>query len=453
MDRYAGGVPQKYQALTREHIDTMPALQRLSAEERLVMKAVAAVLPFRTNTYIIEELIDWSAIPDDPIYQLVFPQRGMLAPDDLTRMMDLMWRHAPAHEIESAAHEIRMRLNPHPDGQLDMNIPTFDGERLQGVQHKYAQTVLLFPSQGQICHAYCTFCFRWAQFVNEPQLRIAASEAEGLHRYLLNHPEVTDVLITGGDPLIMTARLLEKYIEPLLDPQLTHLERIRIGTKSVAYWPYRFLTDKDSHDLLRLFRRIKRANKQLAIMAHYTHPREFAPPIAQAAIQRILDTGALIWGQGPLVRHINDAASIWLDLWRTEAKLGIIPYYMFVERDTGPKNYFEVPLVRAYEIFRDAYSQAPGLARTVRGPSMSAVPGKVVIRGVAEIGNEQVFDLQFIQARDPAWVGRPFFARFDPHATWLTDLVPAFGKSRFFYEEEMEQIELRLSGKSQEKLT
>lgn len=450
MDGYAGFGTHTYQSLTREHIDVIPALQRLSADERLAMKAVATVLPFRTNPYVIEHLIDWNAIPHDPIYQLVFPQPGMLAPDDLTSMMDLVRHETPAQEIEQAAHTIRMRLNPHPDGQLTLNVPTFNGKRLHGVQHKYAQTVLLFPSQGQICHAYCTFCFRWAQFVHEPGLKIATSEAEGLRNYLLEHPEVTDVLITGGDPLIMTARLLEKYIEPLLDPQLTHLERIRIGTKSVAYWPYRFVTDKDSQDLLRLFKRIRQANKQLAIMAHYTHPRELSPPIAQEAIQRILDTGALIWGQAPLVRHINDAADIWVDLWRTEARLGMIPYYMFVVRDTGPKNYFEVPLVRAYEIFRDAYSQVPGLARTVRGPSMSAIPGKVVVRGVPEIGGEHVFDLQFLQARDPAWVGRSFFARFDPHATWLTDLVPAFGQSRFFYEEDMERLERHLGGDHRE---
>ena len=113
--------------------------------------------------------------------------------------------------------------------------------------------------------------------------------------------------------------------------------------------------------------------------------------------------------------------------------MGMIPYYMFVERDTGPQDYFAVPLARAYEIYRDAYSAVSGLCRTVRGPSMSATPGKVCVDGIAEVGGQRVFVLHFIQARDPAIVGRPFFAHYDPHAAWLTDLRPAFA-DRFPFE-------------------
>jgi hypothetical protein len=113
---------------------------------------------------------------------------------------------------------------------------------------------------------------------------------------------------------------------------------------------------------------------------------------------------------------------------------------MFVERDTGPKNYFEVPLARALEIFNGAYRLVSGLARTVRGPSMSATPGKVLVDGEAEIKGERVFVLKFLQARDPEWVGRPFFARFDPEATWLTGLRPAFGERQFFFESELREI-------------
>lgn len=115
-------------------------------------------------------------------------------------------------------------------------------------------------------------------------------------------------------------------------------------------------------------------------------------------------------------------------------RLGAIPYYMFVERDTGPSEYFELPLAKAYEIFQAAYQMVSGLARTVRGPSMSAFPGKVVIDGIVNIGNEKVFALQFLQARNPDFVRKPFYAKFDPKATWLDDLVPAFGEKRFFFE-------------------
>jgi hypothetical protein len=153
-----------------------------------------------------------------------------------------------------------------------------------------------------------------------------------------------------GDPLVMRTPVLERYVEVLLDPRLAGLESIRIGTKAVSYWPYRFVTDPDADDLMRLFERIVAAGK---------HPAE---------------------------------------------------------------------------IFRDAYKQVSGLARTVRGPIMSAEPGKVCVDGMADICGERVFVLHFVQARNLDLVNQPFFARFDPTATWLTDLTPALGAIRFPYE-------------------
>ncbi|MGW2648240.1 hypothetical protein ACWC2T_25720 [Streptomyces sp. NPDC001393] len=102
-----------------------------------------------------------------------------------------------------------------------------------------------------------------------------------------------------------------------------------------------------------------------------------------------------------------------------------------MERDTGPQGYFGVPLARGHAIFRDAYARVSGLARTVRGPVMSAMPGKVCVDGVAEVAGEKVFVLHLIQARDPELVDRPFFAAYDEGATWFTDLKPAFGAARF----------------------
>ena len=165
-----------------------------------------------------------------------------------------------------------------------------------------------------------------------------------------------------------------------------------------------------------------------------------------AAIRRIRSTGVEIRMQAPLVRRVNDRASTWARMWREGVKLGLIPYYMFVERDTGPKNYFEVPLARAYQIFREAYQHVSGLARTVRGPSMSATQGKVKVSGVQTVAGEKVFLLEFLQARNPLWVKRPFFARFDPRATWFDQLRPAFGEDHFFFDgvRERDEEERRL---------
>jgi L-lysine 2,3-aminomutase len=228
---------RRFRAYTAKHLDELTARAGLTAEQRLGTRAVAAVLPFRTNSYVLDELIDWSAAPDDPIYRLVFPQEDMLPPEDVARLSDLISRDAPKAEIEALAHQVRMSLNPHPAGQLQLNIPSLHEEPMPGVQHKYQETVLFFPKQGQTCHAYCTYCFRWAQFVGEPDLKMAADDIERLKRYLANHPEVTSVLFTGGDPMIMGEPVLRRYIEPLLEVE--QIESIRIGTKALAYWPQR----------------------------------------------------------------------------------------------------------------------------------------------------------------------------------------------------------------------
>ncbi|MGH3303998.1 MAG: KamA family radical SAM protein [Streptosporangiaceae bacterium] len=422
---------RRFRAYLAKHLDQLTARAGLGEAERLAVRAVATVLPFRTNEYVLESLIDWSAAPDDPIYRLVFPQADMLPPDDIAPIAALLSRDAPESELQAAAHSVRLRLNPHPAGQLALNVPAFGDEPMPGVQHKYHETMLIFPKQGQTCHAYCTYCFRWAQFVGEPDLKMATDDMARVVSYLTAHPEITSVLITGGDPMIMGTGVLRRYVEPLLG--LEQLESIRIGTKALSYWPQRFVSDPDADDALRLFEQVVAAGKNLALMAHFTHPRELEPPIVARAIGRIRAAGAVIRTQAPLIRSINDDAATWSRLWRTQLRLGLVPYYMFVERDTGPQGYFAVPLVRAAEIFRDAYSGVSGLCRTVRGPSMSATPGKICVDGVADVAGQRVFVLHMIQARDPSLVGRPFFARFDPDAVWLSDLAPAFA-DRFPFE-------------------
>jgi KamA family protein len=432
-------LPVKFKPYTRQTIQQAPQWEKLAQELRDAVQVISRVLPFRTNQYVMDHLINWDNVPDDPMYRLTFPHRDMLQDDEYKSLSELVLVKKDEVEIEKEVRRIRMRMNPHPAGQMTHNVPMLNGKPLQGLQHKYKQTVLFFPSAGQTCHAYCTFCFRWPQFVGMDDLKFDAKESNELVEYLKQHPEVTDVLITGGDPLIMNTRSLAGYIEPLLAPELSHIQNIRIGTKSVAYWPQRFVTDKDADDLLRLFEKVVAHGKNLALMGHYNHPVELRQPIAQQAVKRIVSTGATLRMQSPLIRHINEDPNGWAELWTTGVRLGAIPYYMFVERDTGPSSYFELPLAKAYEIFQAAYQQISGLARTVRGPSMSAFPGKVMIDGIVTINGEKLFSLQFLQARNPDWVRRPFYAKFDPAATWLDNLVPAFGEKKFFFEEELEE--------------
>lgn len=426
MDRDDAAVrAASFSPVTLANVERTSAWSGLSAQARRAIRVVGEVLPFRTNRYVMEELIDWARVPGDPMFQLTFPQEGMLEPEHFREVASLLERGAPRDELRATVTRIRGELNPHPAGQRTDNVPSLEGQPLAGAQHKYPETLLFFPSQGQTCHAYCTFCFRWAQFVGDGSLRFRSDDAELLRRYLAAHPEITDLLLTGGDPMVMRTSILRRYLDPILsDPSLRHVQTIRIGTKSLAYWPHRFVSDDDADDLLRLFEAVVASGRNLAIMAHASHPVEWSTAVVRDALVRIRGTGAIVRMQSPVVRHVNDDPRVWADLWREGVRLGAIPYYMFVERDTGARRYFELPLLRCWEIFRDAYAAVSGLARTVRGPSMSAWPGKVHVLGVREVGGSAAFILQYLQCRRPELVRRPFFARFDPDATWFDRLRP-----------------------------
>ena len=430
----------KYKAYQLNNFRDIPQLHRLSEQQKFDIEVVGNVLPFKVNNYVIDQLIHWDKAPDDPIFALTFPQKDMLSPEHYDEMAALLKSGAEKAVIKETANRIRMQLNPHPAGQVDHNVPELNGEKLHGVQHKYKQTVLFFPSQGQTCHAYCTFCFRWPQFIGLTDIKFASREVEKLVKYVKRNPQITDILFTGGDPMIMTAKNLSAYIEPLLSADLPNLVNIRIGTKVLAYWPHKFVDDDDAKETLALFRKVTDSGKQLALMAHFNHPRELEGDVVRQAMHNLREANVAIRTQSPVMRHINDNPAVWAKMWEEQVKLGCIPYYMFLARDTGAQHYFSVPLVRAWQIFRDAYQQVSGLARTVRGPSMSANPGKIQVLGVTEAGGEKVMVMRFLQGRNPDWVQRPFFAEYSETATWINELKPAFGEPRFFFEDEMERL-------------
>lgn len=427
-----------YKAYNLSNFHQIPQIGMLSTEEKRVIEVVGTVLPFKASNYVIDELIDWGNYETDPFYILNFPQKEMLSKEHYNRIDSLLQEQTKSKELQQAIEEIRLTLNPNPAGQ-QYNVPEFEGEPLNGIQHKYSETMLFFPSQGQTCHAYCTFCFRWPQFALN-DFKFAMKEADLMIRYLKAHPEITDVLFTGGDPTIMNAKLFDYYFSALFNANIPNLKTIRIGTKALTYWPYRFTTDSDADDLLRLFEKAVNRGIHISIMAHINHPRALETKAVQEAIRRIRSTGAQIRTQSPVLKHINDSGNLWAKMWRKQVDLGLIPYYMFIARDTGAQEYFAVDLEQAFSIYNQAYNQVSGICRTVRGPSMSCDPGKLHIIGITEIKGEKVFALRFIQARKAEWVNKIFFAKYKPDAYWLSDLEPAFGDQEFFFINELNEM-------------
>lgn len=430
---------KKIHTYTLHNFRTIPQMDAVSEEIKKDIEIVGRVLPFKTNNYVVDELIDWNNVETDPIFTLNFPRKEMLTPKHYNTIDRLISSNADKKTIDDEIMKIRLSLNPNPAGQ-EHNVPLLGEIKLKGVQHKYRETVLFFPSQGQTCHAYCTFCFRWPQFSGISDLKFAMKESDLLLQYLRTKKDVTDVLFTGGDPMVMSTSILESYILPLLNPEFDHIHTIRIGSKSLAYWPYRFITDHDSDQLLDLFAKVIASGKNISFQAHFNHPRELSTDAVKQAIERIKKTGVQIRTQSPLLKHINDDPALWAQMWRKQVDLGCIPYYMFVARDTGAKQYFEIPLEKCWNIFRRAYRQVSGICRTVRGPSMSDHAGKIQVLGISEVQGKKVFVLRFLQGRNPKWADIPFFAEYDPKATWFDQLKPAFGEEKFFFESERGKI-------------
>jgi L-lysine 2,3-aminomutase len=395
---------------------------------------VSQVLPFKISSYVVDELIDWDSAPDDAMYRLLFPHRDMLDPADFA-VIERGLRSGDRTALRKAVNDVRDRLNPHPSDQIALNVPSEEGADGWGLQHKYRETLLVFPRQGQTCHSYCAYCFRWAQFVGRSDLRLAVAGPEVMIGYLDRHPEITDVLLTGGDPLVMRTELIQQYVEPLLLPAREHVQTVRIGTKAVSFWPHRVLAGDEADSLLRLLERLVDAGKHVALMLHLSHPAELATESARQALRRLASTGAVLRAQAPVVRHVNDAPEIWARLWQSQVRHGVVPYYMFVERDTGARRYFGLPLERTLEIYRGAMRTLSGLGRTARGPVMSASPGKVVVDGIVQLDHGPAFALRYLQARDPSLVGRPFHAKFNPLAQWWDELQPYGEHDREFFAE------------------
>ncbi|MBN1329200.1 MAG: 4Fe-4S cluster-binding domain-containing protein [Candidatus Heimdallarchaeota archaeon] len=438
-EQYKFPVNRNYHAFTLSTIDKIKQLKNVKQKIVDDMKIVAHVLPFKVNNYVLNYLINWQNVPNDPIFRLVFPQRGMLSNEHFRKMKKAVGT-GDKKFIHETAKEIRIDLNPYPAGQKDFNMPTVKGENLSGVQYKYRETALFFPKEGQTCHAYCTFCFRWSQFVSvNDDHKFSSKSIDSFIAYLQKNPEISDILLTGGDPMVMKSKNLEKYILPILDAEIPHIRTIRIGSKVLSYWPQRFIDDMDSDHVLSILSEVTARGKNLAFMAHLNHYQELQTSYLEMAVKELKKTGAKIMTQSPLINNINASSNIWAKMWKIQHDLGMVPYYMFVIRDTGAKDYFNVPLVKAWEIFKGAYNQVSGLCRTVRGPSMSCTPGKINILGPVKINGKKALALNFIQGRNPDWVNRPFFAEYDTKATWIDELKPITGE-KFFFEEELKKF-------------
>jgi len=399
-------------------LDSIPQFRDLPPDIRLNVDVATRVLPFKTNAYILNELIDWADIPGDPIFQMNFPQRGMILEEDFQDIRDLIVNEAANSTIESAALRARTRLMPRNPGTT-FSLPMLEGKPAYGICHQYRETILAFPAPAQTCFAVCTYCYRWMMHTGSGRY-FHYSDPGIPARYIMEHPEISDIQITGGDPMIMSARQLDQIVAPLL--KVDSLDSIRFSTRALAFWPFRFTDDPDADAVLRVFERIVASGKHCAIMVHIIHPRELSTPAAQEAIRRIRATGAVIRSQAPVLGHVNDSSETWSALWREQVKLGIVPYYLYADSDSGPREYFKIPISRSFKIFNSAWKNVSGLARTVRGPILYSADSKILVDDIIDINGKKYFLLKYLQCSNSSKTGSSFLKDYDEFALSVEQL-------------------------------
>jgi lysine 2,3-aminomutase len=353
------------------YITRLDQVSALSAEERQDLKPVAEKFTFRSNEYY-QSLIDWND-PDDPIRRIVMPE---------------------IQELDEF-------------GELDASDES-SYTALRGLEHKYADTALLLVNN--VCGAYCRFCFRKRLFTDGNDE--ATNDVSAAIEYIKRHPEINNVLLSGGDPMIMSTGKLEKIVSQLRE--IDHVRIIRIGSKMVAFDPFRVLSDPS---LLEMFEKYSLPGRKIFVMNHFNHPRELTEPALQA-LRLLQKAGAITVNQTPLIRGVNDRAEVVAELFSQLSYNGVIPYYLFLCRPTLGNEPYVVPIERALEIFEEARRRLAGIAKQAR-LCMSHKTGKIEV--VGKMGDQIVF--RYHRAPNPQDCGRLMIFESDPKAGWLDDYL------------------------------
>jgi lysine 2,3-aminomutase len=348
------------------NLDEMPGL---TEDEKASMKQVTEKFVFRLNDYYLQ-LIDWSN-PNDPIRRLVIPNSNELR----------------EYGRWDASDE-------------DTNYV------VKGCQHKYKTTALLLVSE--VCGAYCRFCFRKRLFRTDVQEAMPEIQ-EGID-YIARTPEINNVLLTGGDPLILATRKLRNIIEALRS--IEHVKIIRIGSKLPVFNPMRIYEDQELLDLIRTY---STEEKRIYIMAHVNHPKEITSE-ARKCFKALYDAGAIVVNQSPVLRGINDDPVVLGELLDKLSWAGVTPYYFFVNRPVAGNSGFVLTLEEVYRIVEEAKSRTSGLGKRVR-LCMSHTSGKVEILAIE---NGKAY-LKYHQSRDGEY-GKLMILDCPKEATWFDEL-------------------------------
>jgi KamA family protein len=357
-----------------KYLVRLEQIQELNMIEKEQLKAVTDTFVFRTNDYY-QSLIDWND-PNDPIRRIVMPQVAELQ------------EFGKWDASDEASYTV-----------------------MKGLEHKYSDTALLLVNN--VCGAYCRFCFRKRLFTDDNDE--VTSDTSAAVEYIRQHPEINNVLLTGGDPLLMSTGKLEKIIQQVRN--IDHVKIIRIGSKMPAFNPFRIINDPS---LLEMLSRYSSAEKKIYVMAHFNHAKEMTD-VAVQGIMLLQKAGVTVFNQTPIIRGVNDNAEAIGELFSRMSFNGVTSYYLFICRPTAGNRPYVVPVEEAWDIFESARQNLAGLAKHAR-LCMSHKTGKVEV--VGKSGDHMIF--RYHRAARPEDRSRVMLFPSNPDACWLDDyLEPA----------------------------
>jgi len=356
-----------------KYLTKLGQIPELDNKERGDLLEVTEKFVFRTNDYY-QSLIDWND-PDDPIRRLIVP--------DIQEMDE--WGRLDASQEE-------------------------DYTKVKGLEHKYNSTALLLVNE--VCAAYCRFCFRKRLFMNDND-EVTKDISQGL-QYIRDHREITNVLLTGGDPLIMSTDKLGRIIEQVR--QVDHVRIIRIGTKIPAFNPFRITNDPS---LLKMIGKYSTQRKKIYIMAHFNHPRELTAEAVEG-LNLLMKAGAILVNQTPIIKGVNDDSRVLTELFETLSFIGVPPYYVFQCRPTLGNKGYVVPLEKSFMLFERARDKCSGLAKRARFV-MSHASGKIEMLGLTE--NQAFF--KYHRSADENDNARFMVCKRNSAAFWFDDYLEA----------------------------
>lgn len=305
---------------------------------------------------------------------------GLAAPEQLAELEAVAARYAVA--ISTDLVELIDRADPDdpiakqfvPDGrelttlpeERDDPIGDLTHSPVEGIVHRYPDRVLL--KAVHVCPVYCRFCFR-REMVGPQGLGTLTPEAiDAAIAYIADHPEIWEVILTGGDPLILSPRRLGEITERLR--AIPHVKIVRFHTRVPVVEPGRI-------DLA-LIEALKASGKTTYVAVHANHPRELTGA-AREAVARLADAGIALISQTVLLRGVNDDPDVLAELMRAFVELRVKPYYLH-HPDLAPgTSHFRVPIAEGQALVAGLRGRVSGLAQPTYILDIPGGHGKAVI--------------------------------------------------------------------------